>query len=400
MKTAATQCVIGCFGVSVCLFTFATPLAAREDGALASSVKAITQVTEWDSNVDGIPDFATITTTTYDRQGNLLSTTYEYASNATMMGRSITTNTYDQHRNVLTVQDQSDWNGDGAVDRLSITRNTYDSQGRLLTQAVGLGDQFVSVLTNTYDNNGNLVKTVRRNVDPGGTLGDLAVVTNSYDQRGHLVLRLFQQDSVDGPARSRSNTTNNTYDVHGNLLTQVVKGDIEVDWQDWEAGTGTIASSYDRQGNLVKRLTDWEWEYDRGSNYRSSITSSYDQHRNLLRSVSASTGDGWTYVSTLTNTYDPQGNLLTQVEDGDQGGGILEYRTTSTNSYDQHRNVLKNVYEWDWDGDGIANSVRTTTNTYDRQGSLLTRVVESDYNIDGTPDTLEKTTITYSVVAR
>src|SRR5688572_5968925 len=227
MKTAVTQCVIGCFVVPVCLFTFATPLAAREDGALASAVKAITQVTEWDSNVDGIPDFATITTTTYDRQGNLLSTAYEYESNGTLMGRSITTNTYDQHRNVLTVEDQSDWDGDGTVDRLSITKSTYDSQGRLLTQAVGLDDQFETVLTNTYDNNGNLLKTVRRNVDPGGTLGDLAVITNTYDKRGHLMLRLFQQDSVEGRSEEHTSELQSQSNLVCRLLLEKKKKKIK-----------------------------------------------------------------------------------------------------------------------------------------------------------------------------
>jgi hypothetical protein len=391
MKTAVTQCLIGCFAVPVCLVTFATPLAAREEGAVAPAARVITQVTEWDYNVDGVPESVRITTTTYDRQKNLLSTTYE--EHGILSYRSTSTNTYDQHRNLLTVEDEFDFNGDGTVDRLSIIKSTYDAQGRLLTQVIGSGDQFVPLLTNSYDKKGNLLKTEGRDLYPGASVGDRLVITNTYDQRGRLVFRLFELHSASG---LRSNTTENSYDVHGNLLTQVIKGDIEVDARSFVPGTVRITRSYDQHGRIVTSLTDWEPDNRSGS--RSSTTNTYDQHGNLLQSVSASTGAGTTYVLTLTNSYDPQGNLLTQVEEIDQGGdGVIEQFSTSTNTYDQHRQVLNNVYER-----GTAGAVRsatTTTNTYDRQGNLLTRVVETDYNMDGTPDQVETTTITYRVVA-
>jgi hypothetical protein len=393
MKTAVTHRVIGCFTVGVCLVTFATPLAARQEGAVGSPAKVITQVTEGDYNVDGIPEFVRITTTTYDRRGNLLSTTNEWQGSLT--SRTTTTNTYDQHRNLITAESESDFNGDGTIDRLSIIKSTYDAQGRLLTQLISLGDQFVPLRTNTYDKKGNLLKTEGPDLYPTGVPGDARlVITNTYDRRGRLVLRLFQLDSA---SRSRSNTTEYGYDVHGNLLTQVIKGDIEVDARSFVPGTLTSTQSYDQHGNLLTSVTDAV--FDNRSGYRSSTTNRYDQHGNLLQSVTVFTGEGPPYVSTRTYTYDPQGNLLTQVEEFDQGGdGIVEQFLTSTNSYEQHRHVLNNVLER-----GSAGSVRsytTTTNTYDRQGHLLTSVAETDNNIDGTPDQVETTTITYSVVAR
>jgi hypothetical protein len=92
-------------------------------------MKTPTQIitTNSDFDGDGTIDGRSLTTNTYDRKGNILTNVYESDDNAdgTIDNRFSTTNTYDQKGNLRTSVSKDDFDGDGTVDSRQETLYEY-----------------------------------------------------------------------------------------------------------------------------------------------------------------------------------------------------------------------------------------------------------------------------------
>lgn len=292
------------------------------------------------------------TTNTYDENGRVLSQTVDNGNNGIV--NKIKLYTYDNFGNILTFS--HDDLGDG---RFIVESYTYNHFNKILTHIAESNDTKVFHIVNTYDNQGNRI-TTSKDFNGDGVFD--RKFTNIFDANGNILIS-SRDDAIDGVIES--NTTY-TYDNNNNLLTK-----------------------------RVDNLTDGSIEFIR--------IYTYDNNNNLL-TYSVDNG-GTEYVDLLRiNEYDDRGNLILKAidHDGDGNGTVL---ITNTYTYDENNNRLSislfrmngnhyNAYtsyndknlpiqkDIDINGDDTINSV--TTFMYDEDNNILMR--STDNELDGTID--------------
>jgi YD repeat-containing protein len=160
-----------------------------------------------DTDANGEPN--SITTNTYDADGNLL--TYSSDTDANGEPNSITTNTYDADGNLLTESSDTDANGEAN----EIYTYTYNDDGNMLTISydTNTNGEPNRIQTYTYDVDGNRL-TFSDDTDANGEPN--SIFTSTYDTDGNE-LTFGLDANADGEPNS---ITTNTYDADGNLLTE------------------------------------------------------------------------------------------------------------------------------------------------------------------------------------
>jgi serralysin len=263
-------------------------------------------VSEQDLDRDGIVERRTVTTYTYDADGNRISAVFEeYAlPDGTLEARSTFTSTYDENGHLLQNVVERDSGGDGTIDYRSQTTRTYDSDGQQIEQI------------EEFDTNADSV------------IDRFAKTTFAYDERGNLVQRRNEVDgNADGVVDGTSTRTY-TYDRRDNLI-------LEVRTDDGSEFTLTTRYTRDARGNAVVTVVEIDWE-----------------------------GDGIVdETTTETSTFNKQGQLTTSITEYRDGEGVLG-TTRTTYSYNAHGKVIQVVREHAIDGNGTSAFVDTTTYTY------------------------------------
>lgn len=169
--------------------------------------------------------------TAADAERNLVFTAkYEYNENNQITksynaANKYITNTYDKLGNLISTTDYAN----------TPTTYTYDALGRLLSQTITIATGTTAVSKYDYDAGGNII----REFTPVNTVGDSAAWAKkeyTYDSRNRLTsVCQYNGNSV-------ASQTSYTYDSSGNMLTMTVGGN-------------TTAYTYDRFGNVLS-MTD------------------------------------------------------------------------------------------------------------------------------------------------
>ena len=160
----------------------------------------------FDFDANGEPN--SITTYTYDTDGNQLTSTFDSGANG--KPNSITTYTYDTDGNQLTYSLDYDANDEPN----SITTYTYDTNGNQLTYSLDTdaNDEPNSITTYAYDTDGNQL-TYSLDTDANGEPNE--ITTYTYDADGNQLTYSLDSDANGEP----NSITTYTYDTDGNQLT-------------------------------------------------------------------------------------------------------------------------------------------------------------------------------------
>lgn len=283
-----------------------------------------------------------------------------------------------------------------------VMTNTYDPDGRALTQTDGLGRKTTlaytgnpSTATRVTDPNGHVTEyefanglLMRKTRAPGTT--EAASWSYSYDRRRSLGVtevidpnghwRSFAYDergNQTSATDSLGNTVRSSYDSLNNLTSRT------------DANGVTTTATYDTKGNVLTRSTPLS-----GTTQTQTVTYVYgDRNRpgevtaikNPLGNSTAFTYDAAGNLATVTNpagnkttyTYNARGQRLTMVRPRGNVKGATPSQFTTTYTYDAVGNLLTTT-------DALG---RKTTSTYDANGNL-TSVTDPKSN---------KTTYAYDV---
>ena len=298
----------------------------------------------------------TLTTNTYDDDGNLSRRTITNPATTPVTGLADTTYTYDADGRQLTATDY-----DGTADERTTVTNLYDELGRLTqtTDAEGAKTSY------TFDALGRrLTMTTPRGNEPGATAADYTW-TFAYDENGNQI-------SASDP---QANITYTRYDsLNQPVLVRSPNGyDTKTEYD----GLGRVRRSIDPMGRQST------WNYDAaGRTVQTHVPATgntyfdYDHDGNKVSEESAS-GDT---VTTWTYTPDDQVHTMVAPNGNATGGVPADYTTTYT--YDAAGNLtsqsdpLVHVTSWTYDtldnkvSKTFPNACQTINWTYDRLGRL------------------------------
>jgi YD repeat-containing protein len=212
------------------------------------------------------------TSQTYDNAGNV-ETKKDGLSNTT-------TYTYDEFNRLANVKNAKNEN----------TSYTFDLNGNKLTQTDGKGN----ITTFEY----NAANKLIRKIDHSGRTGTAPSYT--YDLSKTESYTYYPDGSLHTKTDRNGETTTNTYDIHGKLISEAV-------------GTSTISYTYDNNGNQLT-MTDGT----------GTTTRTYDELGRVKTKDVPGIGTT-TYIYDMTtgvdtgcvaeNTTDPKGNVTTKIYD-------------------------------------------------------------------------------------
>jgi hypothetical protein len=320
---------------------------------------ALSVTDEWDDNADGLPDFQTVITTTYDP--NLVDVTPRFVE-------------------MLVAKRPSSPDGLGTV--LSETYEEFFSDG-----AGSLFLQRRETYTFSYDGQGRRLREERLSeVDNDGN-GVIDLIYNSisstrFDAAGNLLSESrIDKEDLDGDGVFDSVNTNEstwTFTAGGAPLTYLHVQSLDADGD----GPGADITQYDSSESYV-----------------------YDSQRSLLSYYRESNShDGTTGAVTATSTYDEDyantyaNSLLAEaVVSVDEGGVLSSYAVTCL--YDPAGNLAEKKSTYDQSGTaGVPDAWYTETWTYDTTGRLTARGDRSDIDTDedGILDHWSQSTETWS----
>ena len=327
------------------------------------------------------------TSVSYGYTGGLLTsltdqlgktTNYSYDSNGYLAsatdgsGKLLFTNTYDTQGRVLTQTDAKenkstfDWGKDTFTNANGSTwQDSYDANGRLIKTIDPLGNlpganPADHTTTYTYDSAGQQIsktdplgQTTKRFYDGQGSpvkqvSPSGATTTHTFDSLGH---QLSKTDPL-------GNATNYVYDLDGRLVnTTDPLGHSTTSTYD---AAGRLVASTDALGNTTKTVYDADGRQvqvinsDADGNQISTTESAYDAVGNLISSTDA---DG----KKTTYTYDADGQKLSKTDPLGNAPGANPADYTTTYAYDPDGRLVKTT-------DPLGHS---TTSTYDAVGRLV-----------------------------
>lgn len=341
-----------------------------------------------------------VTTYTYDGAGRVLTETGPRGNQLGATAEDFRTHyTYDDAGRVLTVTDPND----------TVTTNTYDDDGNMLESVVvDAGSHTMSDDEWTYDDVGNMLTHVQagrtvetRTYDDANRLASSTDATGAkttylYDSNGRVDYKGLPASNVSpsSPFYQSSWSYSYDYDADGRLDSTEDPGWHYTDYQydtfgryigQYEGSSLRNATTYDANGNPLTVTTDGlvtTSTYDalnrltsRAVGNGSATTWSYDGDGNRVSETSPS-GD-----SVTTYAYDADNRLTSAVDPlGNAPGGTPAAHTT-TYTYDAGGNqtsqtdALSHTTSWAYDALGNrisetdANS-HTTDRTYDALGRV------------------------------
>ncbi len=240
--------------------------------------------------------------------------------------------TYNEYGDVLISTD----------DEGNTTSYTYDSKRRVVKEENSDGD----TVNNTYDENGNLLKSENGEDDYTNYL---------YDANGNCIREEVFNDS-------KTSYRYYVYDNKGNVL---VSAELKEDYK------GDVPSEYDENLTCFDFIKN---EYSNGllassfdSKENETVSYTYDEYGNEIKSETTSVKDEETTVTTVINTYDKLGNMLFS-QKGDEKSAYV---------YDAAGRTL------------LANENGKYTRTlYDNLGRVVQEISPEDYDAskDGLPE--------------
>lgn len=329
-------------------------------GAVATTgTPTLLRQTLSDRNADGIPD--SITTYTYDANGNETSETIDRDGDGTI--DYITIATYDSDNNQTSFA--SDNNADGLFDFTSSA--TYNSAGNPIRTSFdndGDGDGPASVSTFVYDETGELLLQEFRDSDRDGT-PDL-IATYTYDAQGNRTSERFGNSLL-----------TRTFDDFGNQTSERRDGDGDGIFE-FESTANFV---YDAEGRLVSET------FDQGNDGTAEQTIRYYPYK-IDTEIGTDFNGGFfgnlIFRGSIDVVYDEQNRLSAEYIDGNEDGVINRFVL-----YD-YSETGRSVSRFnDFDDDGSADQIYTTT--YDLADNILSRT--SDFQADGVDDEVD--TFTY-----
>jgi hypothetical protein len=410
---------------------------------------ALSVTDEWDDNADGLPDFQTVITTTYDPNlvdvtprfvemlvakrpsspdglGTVLSETYEEffsdgAGSLFLQRRETYTFSYDGQGRRLREERLSevDNDGNGVIDLIynSISSTRFDAAGNLLSESridkedLDGDGVFDSVNTNestwTYTADGKpLISLEVREMDADGD-GPGASIRNNYQSRTHVydeagsLLSYNAVQNFYAPTTGALDSTDILNETYANSYTDGLLSEARVSvYQNGTISSHTITYGYDADGNLTEEkyhydsnpangIADtWEtttWSYDAAGR----LTSWNERFENDGNEDGIL--DGWDEYSE-TWSYDAAG-LLSGYTYGSQAGedntSVIYGHDLSEKFYAFENGLLTgsgDSYQYDNDGDGLFDVRYASTSTYTYEGGVLTER-RQDYVDDNTLDT-------------
>ena len=310
--------------------------------------------------------YSSVWTNTYDSQGKLLSEqgliTHEDGST------QISTHTYNNKGDLISVITKY---SDGSTDN---TLYTYDNAGNLITQAYRESGGYTSTAAYTYDSAGNVLTELYSNSN-----GYQSAYAYTYDSAGQMLTTSYSNS--DGESSSVSYVYNGAGDIASSKRTYTYGETTEVTLYRYtydgngnrlteheeysDGGTKDTAYTYDSNGY---RLTEQAISSN-GFSYTEIYT--YDDAGNWLTDTYRDS-DG--YASTYSYTYDSADRCLSEAYSNSYGYGYTEVYT-----YDSAGNMISDIYQ-DTDGDSTA-----ITHTYDSTGNhLTTHYVSADFSSTNT----------------
>jgi len=325
------------------------------------------------SGIEVIPTTAIRERTSYDRDGNVVSTTDANGATTTSsydpLGRQVsttnpvsgtTTTTYNATEQVSAQDAQG-----------HTTSSGYDAAGRLVQSS----DALTGTAQYAYDAAGATVA-----ITSGDTSGAVTQVeTQVYDALNRVITA-----TVSGPGGTPQSTAT-YYDKDGNVYQTV------------QPSGGASVNTYDLADQLRASETDGApvlaathqnqtvYSYDLAGNVVETVdpdgrdtTTAYDGDSRATSSVATSVGVSGTTTLTTTLQYDPNGNTLAQtVQTRDPSGAVQTFTNTSTyDAADRETsatdNGLTTGYGYDAAGqqrtETVQNGASTVTRTLDPQG--------------------------------
>jgi hypothetical protein len=216
------------------------------------------------------------TTTLYDADEN-----GELVANITW----IDSYTYDAKGRVLTFQDDLDQDGDGVVDESKLHTYQYDANGRVLTENVvtvyGSGEWMFTVnALSVYSYDGDKLLGIHTETDywGDGTVDDLATTVNTYNAANQLVFVRAETDyGADGVIESFV-TTENAYDAKGHLVYKQTMTNDSTGW----ATDRVLTETFDADGRLLTSRQESDYDNDGVLDSISLEEYRYDKWGNLL----------------------------------------------------------------------------------------------------------------------
>jgi RHS repeat-associated protein len=320
---------------------------------------------------------AVATTTIYDSNGNLLSQTIGQSSNSAYAhpsttsyaydslnrqvekidgygtsAASITTTVYDSNGNVL-----STINPDG-----NVTSYAYDSDNRKIEEIDGYGSSVAVTTTMIYDTNGNLLSE---------TTGQSTTVAYDHHSTTSYAYDTNNQQiaEIDAYGTSAQRTVTTVYDANGNVLSTI-------------DGRGTITSyAYDSDNRKIAEIDAY------GTGLQRMTTTVYDAQGNVIQTIDAlgyattfiydglnrQIAEQTPAGGTSTSVYDHDGNMIAQI---DQLGHATSYSYDALNRKITETDALNEVTTYVYDAAGNQISLtdadgNTTTSVYDALNRLV-----------------------------
>lgn len=318
--------------------------------------------------------------------------------------------------------DETDFDGDGTVERKSVTASTLNAQGLPVRQASALYFEGIlahrDLLLVTYDAKGNVVERIYEDDQLGdGTVELRNETSNEYDPSGHVILSVFQQSNPTAGTVQNGYRTTFEYDAAGNILKIVTDVDDDGDgiMDDRSTTTyirdqqgrvvddvftldkgldGTLeienhtANVLDVRGNLVESHTENDESGNGGVILDMHIVHVYDSRSKLVGSIHDVDDEADGTVDTrytLTITYDDRGNPVLVVSDYAHGPGLSFVETlTSESTFDAQGRPVQVIVTASTGG--VATTVIADSYAYNAHGKIASYVSTGDYSADGVLD--------------
>ena len=349
---------------------------------------------ESDFDNDGNVDFAYHRTHRHDARGNEILYTEEGPHYAERIER-----TFDSAGREIRSVTTGDEGNDGSLDSQESQEQTYDADGRLLTQRFEtITNDFESVTDVTYvwAPDGSAVQgsavqgTALVDLGRDGSVDQILVLDATFDAQGNPLGQTVTTDSdADGSVDATHQSTY-TYDAHGNRLTALETEDDDNDGMNDYVFSET--QTYDALGQLTSVVVLWDNDGDGSFDQRNEDTLAYDANGNQVSRfyVEDSDNDGAPERTIQrTTTYDPSGNpiLVDQGNDND-GDGNVDTREMVASTYDVQGRLALETLENYAVANPLGGTAKVRTFTWSAAGTLLHMLEETDEGRDGSVDSV------------
>lgn len=316
--------------------------------------------------------------------------------------------TWNEFGKQLTEVDRTDTDGDGYWDKYIERDMDYDIENRLTREVKEDTDiyMFEPDVTNIYETliAYNVIgqvasKTINTDFAGDGLVDRVSTETYAYDEAGNRIRHFAEYDNNNDGNVDQTATTVREYDVNGYITLERLENDYNGD------GTREYLAIYeftrDTSGRALTERSQLDTNADGEVNFLRDIQTEYDAAgRKISRLEKVDSNMDGEFESTLFTTFENALNdrgQLTEVKelrDANHDGTINTVVTESTdwNEWDQYTSFSR---KQDTGNDGSIEIFYGETMDYDSNQNLIKQVRESDKPYDGTPDQVDTFEYTY-----